>query len=150
MEKVSPKELEAYIYSTVIFPLQGLQSEGFMMNTPIKGMELMLCRTAVAEQDTEFRYQREMARGDVNYLVCSHNGRGNMYALAEYDPDRKSVVIFEREFKRIPKGGMVLAKMTDLFNSSYPFATVKLSSKPHTHTRAGQGGSDHYTIEEAT
>lgn len=145
------KDMESYIYSTVILPLKELDVGGLGIASPIvdtrgNTVDLFTGREEVGHRSYDHNFQRDEARNSALELVW-HRYRNHDGVLADYDRRRHNVVIYTPEFNNIKGGKLLMNKLLQAFNYHAPFNKVTLVPT----TRDGyQGGySDRYPDNDA-
>lgn len=128
MKVTSLKDVESYIYSTVILPLKNLNVDSLDSSSPIQDSQghvlaLGLTRETVSG-DWNHNYQRDTARENAKWLVYLEGGHGN-FVVADYDPMKRNVRVYEPPFRQL--GLQILRnKLAAAFRDNTPFNTVRL------------------------
>lgn len=144
MKVTSLKDMESYIYSSVILPLKELEVESLSMETPMRdaqgrGLQLSLTREEVVG-DFHHNYQREAARTHARWVVRLRGGNVNKL-VADYSPKRHTVRLYgwnqDSEYR------MLMNKLAEAFLSNTPFDKVffetgSRSMTAHIEDRAGE------------
>lgn len=134
MKKISTKDVEVYLYSSVILPLKALDVERFSYPSPFvdkAGFEatISIGTPIIDRSEYTYRYERELAHnGRPKVVICHY--RGKAYVLAEYSPKRKVIEVFEHTFeKKLPYGRLMFRKLVEAFEQAHPFSRVKITRR---------------------
>lgn len=125
MKVTSIKELEKYIYSSVIVPIKGLRSYPYYASpiTGDRGEAWELTVDSDMEQSNYRRnYQRTQASRNANKkIVLMVNGV--VYVVATYHIKRKWVKLYKRPFKRL-NANLLMNKLYSAFYDNAPFVKI--------------------------
>lgn len=128
MKVTSLRDVEKYIYSSVILPLQNL-GVSLRMDTPISlngspvTFEVALERTSGR---AAHNYMRDIARENLKSLVYMMDGNGRSEIVAEIDV-KHNVRIFKPAIARVlpTQGrGIILSALVNSFDGNIPFKEV--------------------------
>lgn len=148
MKVTSFRDVEIYIYSSVIMYLKGLNAPDLAFPSPIKGENGLDWQFGVSPEPIhrEFRrnYQREQAQERANLQVTLFTGNQD-YVVATYNPKQKWVKIYERPF-RVLKAVPLMGKLYEAFYTNAPFGKIITqleAPRPQQfrHRRNRRGGS---------
>jgi len=129
MKVTSLKDVESYIYFSVIVHLKDLQlPEPIRVETPVFSdhgpVEFRLTREKLVG-NFQHNFQRHRAKTDAKHLVIIRTGLTNQIA-ADYDPITKDVNIYPEAFN-IGRGTKILLnKLVEAFNQNTPFRKVTM------------------------
>lgn len=129
MRVTSLKELDNYIYSSVVIPLKGLVIDPLTYNSPIEDnggrrVSFEIVREEVMG-DFHHNFQRNDAREKAKWLVlmrCNHRG----YVVADYEPRRHAVRVYAPSFAMAGLSPIIKNKLTEAFRNNAPFGKVSV------------------------
>ncbi len=118
MKVTSFKDVETYLYTSIILPLKNLQAPELEFGSPIRGdygepWILMLERTPAGR-----RYRR-------NIEIQLNTGDNKNHILATYNIRNHNLYLYEQPF-RVLNALPLLGKMHDMFNRTTPFNKIIL------------------------
>jgi hypothetical protein len=129
MKVTSLKDVESYIYSTVILPLKGLQIDGLNQSSPIRGDRGRDWKLGLIREDVQgefaHNYERDDAREQAWWLVTLSDG-ARTSIIADYDPRRHNVTIFKGSTGSWKGINILLNKLDEAFRRNTPFDKVKV------------------------
>lgn len=132
MKVTNLKDVETYIYSSVILPLKSLNVPSLEYPSPIKGENgnVWQLSTRLAPVNREFRrnYQRTQALRRADWQVILYNG-SRPYIIATYNPKNHWVKLYERPFRKL-MAKLLMAKIQEAFNKNTPFTKVIVEQTP--------------------
>lgn len=141
--KVNLKDLDAYIYATVIFPLKQLNVNALRVVSPLKTPDGTEIRFWVDREPLtgSYRrnYQRARARHHLKWNIYVGSGRGDERVAAQYNDKNHSVRIFADAFRHSPNLRIALGRIEDAFTASYPFTNVKILEENLAQKTTGDG-----------
>lgn len=129
MKVTSLKDMESYIYSTVILPLKELDVEGFSVRSPMthpngKRIDLFVNREETGHLRHEHNFQREEWRNAALHLIWFKMGY-DMRVLADYDHRKHKVRVYKPAFSRL-QTNLLMNKLIEAFNMYTPFNGVEV------------------------
>lgn len=129
MKVTSLKDVENYIYSVVILPLKDLGVEELSHQSPIMGKDgnawqLGLARESI-QGEFQHNYERDSAREGARWLV-NLRAEGKRIVLADYQPRRHTVTMYQREVGTIKGANILFNKLEEAFRRYTPFDKVKV------------------------
>lgn len=126
MKVTSFKDVETYIYSSVIMPLKALNVPSLDIPSPIRGNRdrewSFQVRQAPLTREFRRNYQRTQAQRRSNMQVVLFTGSAE-YVVASYNRKQHWVKIYERPF-RVLKAMPLLGKLYEGFYQNTPFSKI--------------------------
>lgn len=126
MKVTSFKDVETYIYSSVILPLKQLNVPDLPFPTPMRGDDGQEWSLMVRPQPLfgNFRrnYQRTQAQRRADMQVILFTG-SKEYVVAQYNRKNKWVKVYQRAFMRLA-AMPIYGKLFEAFQKNTPFAKV--------------------------
>lgn len=126
MKVTSLRDVETYIYSSVIVPLKEMNVPPLDFATPIRGEAdrewLLSVRQQPLNRDYRRNYQRTQAQRSRDWQVILFTGQRE-YVVATYNRKQHWVKIYERPFK-ILKAMPLMGKLYEGFYQNTPFTKV--------------------------
>lgn len=127
MKVTSLKDMESYIYSSVILPLKDLDVQ-LHNSSPITANNGNILEFSVGRErldgDFDHNYQRDAARDQLRWLVTLRDGYSS-FIVADYETKRHVVRIYKEAFDQFEKGGMLYNKLIEAFGKYTPFGDIK-------------------------
>ena len=126
MKVTSLRDVEAYIYSSVVLPLKKLNVEYLEIQSPIRDetgqvWQLSLNQTPITGNFRR-RYQRTQAERKRNWNICLTTGR-ETFVVGEYNIKNHWVKLYEAPFRKV-NAIMLLGKLHDVLNRNTPFTKI--------------------------
>lgn len=127
MKVTSFKDVETYLYSSVIIPLKRLNVRPLDFPSPItssngKKVWQLRVESELPRRNYRRNYQNTQARRRANQQVILWTGQ-HEYVVAMYNPHNHWVKVYERPFK-ILKATPLMGKMYEVFSKNTPFTKV--------------------------
>lgn len=127
MKVTSFRDVETYLYSSVILPLKGMNVRPLDFPSPISsidGKRVWELRVMPEPQHRVFRrnYQNTQARRNANQQVVLWTGTAE-YVIATYQPRNHWVKVYERPFKTL-KATPLMGKLYEVFSKNTPFTKI--------------------------
>lgn len=126
MKITSFRDLESYIYSSVILPFKDLRVDNIHYESPLQdGSSPWIFAIRSEEVSGEFHhnFQRDRAREQAKSLVMLKVGGANL-VVADYDHSLRKVTIYRGAFDGLDKGNYLLKRLEEAFRSNTPFEKV--------------------------
>lgn len=126
MKVTALRDVETYIYSSVIMPLKGLAVPDLHFPSPIRGENgeewQFQVRQERLHRDYRRNYQRTQAQRLANWEVVLF-ANGKEYVVAHFNPRVKWVKMYERPF-RVLKAMPIMGKLYEGFYQNTPFGKI--------------------------
>lgn len=127
MKVTSFKDVETYLYSSVIAPLKKLNTNLSGVESPLRstnGEKVWTLQVVPEPPIRSYRrqYQRMQARRKANLQVVLYTGTRE-YVVAMYNPKHHWVKVYERPF-RVLKATPLMGKLYEAFQNNTPFSKV--------------------------
>lgn len=126
MKVTSFRDVETYIYSSVIIPLKQLNIPDLQFPSPIRGENgedwQFSVRSQPINRDYRRNYQRTQAMRRANQQVMLF-AEGREYVVAMYHPRQKWVKIYKRPFHSL-KAVPLMGKLYEAFYTNSPFGKI--------------------------
>lgn len=132
MKVTSFKDVETYLYTSVILPLKRLDVPELEFGSPIQGDDGQAWTLYIGSEDPVRRYRRnyqnEEARQTSSYKIMLHAGKSDggshiRYQVASYDVKRHTVEMYEQPFKTL-NAMPLFGRLHSLFSSNAPFTKI--------------------------
>jgi hypothetical protein len=132
MKVTSLKDMDNYIYSTVVLPLKELDVDGLSSVSPITDDNGRQAQFHVGNEDIHnvryaHNFQREEAQRSTLRLVFLKYNRTTII-VADYNPKKHNVNIYTPQLETIEGGKLILNKLIHAFENHTPFTRVELQS----------------------
>ena len=128
MKVTSLSELDDYLYSSVIAPLKGLNTN-LSIQSPIahegRAWWLELTRTAVGNFRRNFQRDRAMEQRDYLILLITPNAR---YIVGKFFIKGRSVELYKKPFKDL-NASIVLGRLHHMFDTHKPFTKITIKKE---------------------
>lgn len=139
MKVTSFKELENYLYSSVVAPLKDLRID-LDIDSPIRSndrkVRLYIEREGIGHHS--MNYQRSRARARAKMLVRIDNGL-HVATAGNYDKQNHAVELFKDVFKAY-NCSLVLGRLHSMLDSTTPFTKVTVKLDPSGQSFVGYNG----------
>lgn len=127
MKVTSSKELETYIYSSVVLPLKGLNLPELHSPTPLTddagiAWYFMLKRTPIRPSYRR-NYQREIANAKRNYWITFGSRGMPSQVIGEYNIKNHWVKLWEKPFRDI-NAMPIFSKLWNTLDNNTPFTKI--------------------------
>jgi hypothetical protein len=134
----SIKELDNYIYSSIILPLKGLDVPPVVSSSPMEMMANIFLHFEIRREeirgDFQHNFQREAARELAGFLVVALVGY-NGYIAAHYDQHRHRVTVWPEALTKLGAPKLVVNRFTTAFEEHTPFDKVETAAGVGSITR---------------
>lgn len=131
MKVTSLKELESYIYSSVILPLSGLDIDPLNFSTPItndRGFEITFSiMTERVHGDFQHNFQRDDARNRAKKLVIVTVNDMEGFIAADFDRHTKDVTVYRPALREAGCRPFIINKFADAFRRHTAFHKVTMA-----------------------
>lgn len=137
---MSLKDLEHYIYSSVVLPLSDLDLPSLGVSSPLvnkrgEALEFFITTERVTG-DFHYNYQRDKARLMANRLVMvGRLYQGGEHVVAEYDERKRSVIVYPEAIQMAGLPRIVTNKLINSLMTHEPFCSVREASGIRLHYR---------------
>lgn len=144
MKVTSLRDMENYIYSSVILPLKNLNVPDLDLPSPIKGENGNFWSLQVQREPLlrEYRrnYQRTQAIRNSNFQVVLYNGTSE-YVLATYHPKQHWVKLYQKPFRKL-NAMMLLSKIHQALYQNEPFTKIMMETEAPRRRQARRRSRD--------
>lgn len=135
MKVTSLKDVETYLYSSVIIPLKQLNVRQLDFPSPISsndGRKLWTFRIAPEPPRRRYRrnYQNTLAQRRANLQILLSTGNRE-YVVATYNSKTHWIKVYERPFKTLG-ATPILGKLYEILNKNTPFTKIISELDPPT------------------
>lgn len=152
MKVTSFKDVETYLYTSVIMPLKGLNAPEFEFGSPIQGDNgvywTLLLERSPLERRYRRNYQNERAERNRNWEIQLHTGENKNHVLATYDINNHNIYLYKQPF-RILDAIPLMGKMHDMFSRTQPFNNIMIEDAVPVPKPRRQRGETFRDAEEA-
>lgn len=126
MKVTSLKEVENYLYASLLAPLKGL-AINMEMPSPIRGNDgkswyIECGRTSI--QNYRRNYQRDRALGKRDYLMILIAGK-ERHIIGKYFPKGRFIELYKEPFREL-HAGILMGKIHHMFNTHTPFTKITI------------------------
>lgn len=137
MKVTSLKDVETYLYTSVVLPLKNIQAPELNFPSPITGKDgnswsLQLQREPL-ERRYRRNYQRDRAQNNRRWQVILSTP-SKMYLVAEYSHKTHWVRLYEEPFRKL-NSMPLLGQLYKVFHENTPFTKVIMMDMPMAHGR---------------
>lgn len=142
MKVTSFRDVETYIYSSLISRLKGLNIPEINFPSPIRGESGQTWELGIQSEplQREFRrnYQRTQAQRKANTLIVLY-AEGKEYIVGCYYPRQKWVKLYKKPFKQL-NATPLMGRLFEAFYTETPFGKVIMADshprpRPFRHRR---------------
>lgn len=131
MKVTSLKDVETYLYTSVVLPLKNRDGLSLTCPSPIFGKNGNPWNMEVIQPQVprgRHNYERDFNQVIEPFLVYLHGATDKPQILAQYNPKTKAVEIYEHPFKLL-NAMPLLGKLHQMFNSHAPFGRVSIRKR---------------------
>ena len=132
IQVTSLKDVETYLYTSVVLPLKGLRVDSLHFPSPISdkrgyNWSFELQRMPVLHQFAH-QYEREQAERERNWGIFLNTGRRS-YEVGEYHPKKHWVKLYKDPFDEVG-AKLIFSKLVEVLSTNTPFTDVKIQDHP--------------------
>lgn len=142
MKPASFKEIETYIYTSIVLPLKGLAVQELRYPSPLMGEDGLVweLRTILTPVRIHYRrnYQRTQAERRRNYWIILKIADGRRFVLGEYHIKYHTVKLYQQAFSEL-NAIPLMGKMLDVFQTNSPFTKITVESGEYPEYEPGGG-----------
>lgn len=146
MKVTSLKDVDSYIYSSVVLPLKELDVDGLAISSPMttrrgQPIKLQVTREETGHRRYDHNYQRDEARNSALHLIWYKFGY-NQGVLADYDSRKHNVRVYAPAFRDVDDGKFLMNKLLQAFGNYTPFTNVSIEESVRDGYQGGEISSN--------
>lgn len=132
MKVTSLKDVETYLYSSVLVPLKQLRGVDFAYQSPLAGDAGDIWTVGTDQEQVRrvrHNYERDWIQERAPWVIRLFTDNGEkQYIVGQYDPKTHAVILYETPFKLL-RAMPLLGKFHQMFSTHPPFTDVSIRKR---------------------